>query len=836
MKTIFKNQVFQSILIAIISGLVITGIFFYPELEGKRLLQSDIVKFKGMSKEIADYAEKGEKILWTGNMFSGMPTYQIKTIHDGNIFFYLDYIFRFGMPRSSGFLFLYFIGFFIMLRLMRFENIYSVIGAIAFALSTYFIIIIQAGHTSKAHAIGYIAPLIGSIYISYRGKYLLGGILAALFGGLHLMTNHLQITYYFLFFIIFYLIGELINNVLKKTLLNFLKATASLSIASLFAIGPNLSNVLTTYEYSNYTTRGKTELTFEQQSTKTGLDKDYITAWSYGKDETLSLLIPNIKGGSSEPIGQHKNSLKKVKPQYRNNIAQISAYFGEQPFTSGPVYVGAIVFLLFFIGIFILDKNYFYWVLIIATIFSILLAWGRHFMPLTDWFIDNFPLYNKFRTVSTWLVLTEFTIPLIAILTLKKIFDQLQIFSNLSLRLWAPAAITILICLSFWLTPQTFNSFLTTEEQKQLAELTNQGISDQQIEEFEENIIQARAAIVSADSMRSLIFVLIATLLIFLWIRKKIKKEFILIALLILIAIDLITINKRYLKSSHFKNKRALENPYPEYPAYSFILQDKELHYRVLNLGVNTFNDASTSYFHKSIGGYHAAKLQRYQDLITYKIHPEIVQFIDVIQKNPNDTTIHKLLNDMHAINMLNTKYIILNVNNPPVLNKFRYGPAWFVDSIRFAQSADEEMLLVKQSNLKKLAIVHEQFSHLFDNIPFESDPTATISLISYHPHKLEYHYSSKKPQIVIFSEIYFPRGWEAYINNQQTEMFRANYVLRGLVCPAGNYTITMQFKPKVYYNSKKIAAVSSISFVLVSLLVIGFLNKKHLISFIKKY
>lgn len=835
MKAFIKHPVVQSSLIAILSALLLTAIFFYPELEGKRIYQPDIMKFKGMSKEIADYEKKGERILWTGRMFSGMPTYQIKTIHDGNIFYYIDQLLKLGMPRSSGFLFLYFIGFFFMLRLLRFENLYALLGAIAFALSTYFIIIIQAGHTSKAHAIGYIAPLIGSIYLCYRGKYLAGGLLAALFAGLHLMANHLQITYYFLFVIAFLVIAEFINSLIQKTFPQFFKATAILIVSAILAIGPNLSNIIPTYEYTTYTMRGKTELTFDQKSTKTGLDKDYITAWSYGKDETFSLLIPNVKGGISEAIGNHQKALKNVDPQYRQHVAQMSAYFGEQPFTSGPVYVGAIIFMFFILSLFIADKNYLFWAFLAATILSLMLAWGRHFMGLTEWFIDHFPLYNKFRTVSTWLVVAEFTIPIMALMALKKLSDIPEQLSRRPVLLWTPVVATLLICFLFWTTPQSFTPLLSSEEEKQFAELASQGISVQQIEEFKDNVIQARAAIVSADALRSFIFVTLAAIAIFLWIRKIIRKEILITAILLLTALDLIMINKRYLNSSHFKNKRAIEQPYPEYPAHSFILKDRDPHFRVLNLAVNTFNDASTSYFHKSIGGYHAAKLQRYQDLITYKIHPEIVRFIEEVTKNPSDTFILNLLQNMHAINMLNTKYIITDLKSKPLFNPFHYGPAWFVDSVIFAENADEEMVLLQQTPLRSIAVVHQQFAHVFNNVNTGKDTTAVIALLSYHPHKLEYQYSAQKPQIVIFSEVYYPDGWMAYIDNQRVEMFRANYILRGIICPAGNHTITMKFEPKSYYLSKTLATTASVILILLTLGALAYTYKKEIFTVLKK-
>ena len=805
-------------LIAIISAFVLSLIFFYPEFQGKSVKQTDIISHIGMSKESADYRETtGKETLWTNSMFGGMPTYQIGVIYKENIFYYVNSIFKLWYFKSYMFLVWYFIGFFILLYTMKKDLWLCIFGAIAFSLSTYFIIIIEAGHTSKAHAIGYVVPFIAGILAAYRGRYLLGFILAALFGGLHIHVNHFQITYYFAFLVFFLIAGELIIAIKQKKQNQFIKATGILLVAAIFALGPNLTNFVTTYNYSKQTMRGVTELTLDENvSTKSGLDKDYITQWSYGVGETFSLFIPNIKGGATSSIHE-KNSkaLDNVDPRYRETIANSNSYWGEQPFTSGPVYVGAFVFFLFLFSVFIL-KGAFVWSMIGVAILATMLAWGKNFIGLTDLFIDYFPVYNKFRAVSTFMVIPEFVIPLIAVMGLKKIYDKPEIIKEKQKQFFIAFGLSGGLAFIFYLLPATFFSFISSTEQQQFADFIDKGGQKAQVDAYIANLETARISILKSDAIRSFFFITLFAGLVWLWGIKKVKAQYFIAVLFVLLLADLIPVNKRYLNEDNFIPRRKVLQPFNSSNADDYILRDNAPHYRVLNLTVDIFNDASTSYFHKSIGGYHAAKLQRYQDLISYKLHNEIQDIKKVLSENPTDSAINDVIAKSGAINMLNTKYLIYHPDATPLINHQHHGNAWFVDSIIIVDNADEEMIKLQQINPANTAIVNKDFKeHIKDFKPSKS-ASAKIELTNYSPQTLQYQYSSDVSQCVLFSEIYYPTGWYATINGKPIEHFRANYVLRGMIVPAGEYTIEFKFDPKDYKTSKAVASVFSILFIIV--------------------
>lgn len=813
--------------VPIVGALILVLIYFYPQLQGMEVYQLDIVKHMGMIQEILKGRAAGEQVLWTNRMFGGMPTFQINIIYPENIFMYLNYVFTLFMPRSSGFLFLYFVGFYFLIYTITKDNWIAFFGALAYSLSTYFIIIIQAGHTNKALAIGYIAPIIAGIFITYRGKYLLGALITAIFAGTHVFSNHYQITYYLLFLIFFITIGELITALKMKRFPVFAKASLALIIAGILALGPNFSNLIATYSYTQQSTRGLTELTFDKkQSTGDGLDKDYITQWSQGKAETLTFLIPNLKGGVSQGIGETPKALEKVDPNFRENISKSSAYWGEKPFTSGPVYIGAFVMMLFIFSLFLM-KSWHIWSLVLVTILAILLAWGRHFMPLTVWFIDYFPLYNKFRAVSTFLIIPMFTIPLIAVIGLKRIYDYPFLLQDKSKQFWFSFAITAGTCIVFWLFPGAFFSFFSSMELDQFAKAIEQGITQAQIDAYMSNLEIARKELLKSDALRSLIMIILGTSVLLLWnkTRGKIKKEVFFTLLILAIAIDYIPLNKRYLNESHFVFRGKIERPFPKQKVDHYIELDKEKNFRVLNLTVNPFNDASTSFFHNSIGGYHAAKMQRYQDLIDYRLSGEIQNIIDCFnnhQADPNflfllDSTLSK----QNTLNMLNTKYIIINPDADPLHNTHRKGAAWFVNEIVTVNSANEEITKLAEIDLSQTAILRTECAEKINFTTTNRDTNATINLKYYSPNRLEYTFKSKTPQLAIFSEIYYRKGWKAYIDNKKLDVVRTNYILRALHVPEGNHTIEFRFEPEEYLKGKRVSQIFSAIFIILIIIVI---------------
>ena len=823
MKNTFKSIL--PYLTAILIFIFLSIIYFNPLLEGKKLIQGDIQHYKGMSKEISDFREKtGEEALWTNSMFGGMPAYQISVKYKSNISNYLDKIFQLNLPRPASYLFLYFLGFFILLLVLDVDPWLSIIGAIAFAFSSYFFIILQAGHNSKAHAIAYMAPVLAGIILCFKQKRLLGGLTFALFLSLELKAGHPQITYYLLFIIIIYGIAELINTIKNKNYNSFLKSFGLLLIAGIIAIGTNITSLWSTYEYGKETIRGKSELTFNKDNKTSGLDKDYATAWSYGRAETMTLLIPDFMGGASngelsENSNTYKTLLNKGVPanDAKQYIKQLPLYWGSQPFTSGPVYVGAILCFLFLLGFFI-TKGRFKWWILAATILSILLAWGHNFMPFTDFFLNYIPFYNKFRTVSMILVIAEFTIPLFAIYTLKKIFDtdydKKQLLKYLKISFYIIGGITLI----FAIFPGAFFSFSSPNDARYIAS----GYPPW----FIDAIKLDRKSLLSYDAFRSFIFILLGFICIWAFVAGKLKKKYAYLTLGLLFIFDLWPVDKRYLNNkkingqyAQWESKRKNKNPFKLSNADKEILKDKSLDYRVLNLSVNTFNDASTSYFHKSIGGYHGAKLRRYQDLIDYQISPEINTFKKTLSNKPDFNSLDLSLSKLSVLNMLNTKYIILNPKAQPLLNSHALGNAWFIKNIKFVNTADEEITALKNFNPAKTAIVNKKFSKYIKNIPNTFDSTAYIKLTDYKPNHLIYNYKTSKKQAVVFSEIYYDKGWNAYVDGEKTPYFRANYILRAMVLPQGNHKVEFKFEPQVYNVGEKISFVSS---TILALLLLG--------------
>jgi len=811
-------------LTAIIAFIIISFAFFNPILEGKRLKQSDIKIHKGQAKEVVDYREAtGEEPLWTNGMFSGMPAYQISTKYPNNWVKKIDKFIRLGLPRPVDYLFLYFLGFFILLLALKVDPWLALVSSIGFGFSTYFIIIIEAGHNSKAHAIAYMAPLVGSVIMTYRGKYLLGGILTALFAALEISTNHLQITYYLLIILVIMAVFIFFDYLKKKILPQFFKATGVLAIAAILSVLPNITNLWVTMEYTAHSMRGESELVKDANNQTSGLDKNYATQWSYGIGESWSLLFPNVKGGGSGMLSQNENAMEKVDPRLRQSFSRVNSYWGDQPFTSGPTYAGAIIIFLFVLGLFYV-KGWIKWSILTVTILGILLAWGKNFMPLTDFFLDYFPLYNKFRAVSMILVIAEFAIPILAILAIWEVVKNPKIIQEKQKQFFIAFGLTGGILLIFYILPTTFFSFLSQMEKDQLS-------GNPQAAEFIANMEIARISVFKADAIRSFIFILLMAAALYIYSIKKINKSILILIFGVLLLADLFTINRRYINDDNYDRKRNIENPYQESIADKAILKDKDPDYRVLNLN-NPFNDGGTSYFHKSIGGYHSAKLGRYQELIDYHLQDEWSGLISALQSDGGFMAVDNQLKNSPVLNMLNTKYIIYNPQAQPIKNNYANGHAWFPYHIVWVENANEEIEKLGEINTLNTVLIDKRFKNKLGNLQQSVSAKNKIELLEYQPNYLKYESNTSAKELAVFSEMYYDKGWEAYLDGEMLPIFRVNYTLRGLLIPEGKHTIEFKFLPKSYYTGETIALIGSI---LLILALIGVFYKEFQSIFRKK-
>ena len=766
-------------IIAILIFFGLSIVYFSPILEGKKIYQSDKVNFIGMSKEIKDHrSDYDEEPLWTNSMFGGMPAYQISVVYSANLVKHIDKIFQGFLPRPAGLVFLYLLGFYILLMSLKIDYRLALVGAIAFAFSSYFFIILEAGHNTKAHAIGYMSPLLASVLMTMRGKWFTGGVLTALFTSLILNANHLQITYYLIMLFLVLGTAKLIEAIKENQFKYYLKSVLVLLLAGVLGASTNITRVLTTYEYGEESMRGKSDLTNDLDNKTSGLDKDYATAWSYGKAESFTLLIPNFYGGSSQgELGTDSETYNAIKqsPQSRKIIKQLPLYWGEQPFTSGPVYAGAIVCFLFVMGLFML-KGYMRWWVIITTILMLALGWGKNFMPLTEFFLEYFPGYNKFRAVSTTLVIVEFLLPLFGFIALNKLlFNNNKNESYKSIK-WS-LIITGGLCLIFALLPSIFFDFTGSSDEQ----LKNMG--------WPIDALQSdRRSLMISDAWRSFIFVSLSALLLYLYLKNTLKKQYVILIIGLLIIGDMWTVNKRYLDNDDFKSKRKVAEPFSPSVADQQILADKDPNFRVFNSAVNTFNDASTSYYHKSIGGYHGAKLKRYQELI--------------------DAHISK--GNMSVLNMLNTKYFIVANQNQKIAqrNIGALGNAWFVKEVQLVTSADEELAALSNINTQNKAVINTCYSDMISQ--FDMDSLASIILTDYKANHLTYTANCSQEQLAIFSEIFYDKGWNAYLNGNLVPHFRANYLLRAMMIPSGSHKIEFKFEPSSFDTGENISFASS--------------------------
>lgn len=792
--------------VAILLFALISFVYFYPAVpEGRILSQHDSVAGIGSGEEAKEYLQRtGERTRWTNSIFGGMPTYQMSPSYKStDTLKSVENLYHLYLPQYVWYVFVMLLGFYILLRAFDFSVWLSSLGAIIWAFSSYFFIIIAAGHIWKFITLAYIPPTIAGMVLAYKGKYVRGALLTAIFVAFQIMSNHVQMSYYFLFVMLFMVIAYGVSAYQKKELPKFFKATAIIAIAGILGVCVNLSNLYHTYEYSKETMRGKSELVKpnNDNQTKGGLERDYITQWSYGIGETFSLLVPNVKGGASVPLSANEKAMEKADPMYGGIYSQIGQYWGEQPGTSGPVYVGAFVMFLFVLGMFIV-KGPMKWALVVATLLSILLSWGRNFMGFTDFFLDYIPLYDKFRAVSSILVIAEFTIPLLAMLALKEVIYKPEIIREKKREFIASFVLTGGIALLFAVAPRLFfSSFVSTMEMAAFQD----GIPQDQLVAFLTNLEDIRVSILTSDAWRSFFIVLVGVAILFFYSRKKINGKLTVIALVTLSLIDMWSVNKRYLYDDQFVDKSKQEITFNPTETDKYILQDRTLDYRVLNMASSTFNENNTSYWHKSIGGYHAAKLRRYQEMIEYHISPEInALFKEVSDASGDITKVDPT--KFSVINMLNTRYFIFPLQGGktvPLKNPYTFGNAWFVKDVKYVENANQEIESIKGVDLQKSAIVDKKFAEAIK--PVDVDPMSTIKLISYEPNKLEYDVDSKTGGAVVFSEIYYP-GWKSFIDGKEVAHGRANYILRAMNVPSGKHTITFTFDPDSIHVTETIA------------------------------
>ncbi|HNW57941.1 MAG TPA: YfhO family protein [Bacteroidales bacterium] len=788
-------------IIAVAIFLVVTAAYFYPVLEGKVLHTNDGTVAYNSAKEISDFRTKyGEEPLWTNSMFSGMPAYLISIRYSGNVMQYAHKLLTIlRLPIAS--IFLSMLGFYIRLLIFKVDWRLAIAGALAYGFSTYFFFILAAGHNTKAIAIAYMAPMIGGIYCTYRRNAIRGALITTFFLTLEIIANHPQITYYAFMCILVFIIGEFVFSYRRHELPLFLKNSAILIVPVLLSVGMNFNSLYTTYEYSKYSTRSRSDLVAENKVQTSGLDKDYITQWSYGVDETLTLLIPDFRGGACQPFDKDSETVKALRKnnsgQYVNSFMR---YWGSQPWVDGPVYVGAIIFFLFILGL-IIVKGPEKWWLLAATVLSIMLAWGKNFMPLTNIFLNYFPGYNKFRAVTMILVIAEFCIPLLGVLALRDIFNGAVSKKDTLKGLKIAFGITGGLTLLFVLLPGLAGSFTSPAEQQMPGWLTSALISD-------------RKELLRSDSFRSFILILLGALLILAFYHEKVKKEHVITIFAILFLIDMWSVDKRYLNADKFVNKEAKVKMSSPTIADNIILKDVS-DYRVLNLTVSPFNDASTSLYHKSIGGYHGAKLKRYQELIDSSLIGDIamIQKAGTYAKSIED--FQSVFNSTPALNMLNTKYVIINPQAPPVINPDALGNAWFVETPVMVNNANEELATLNKIDPSLQAVIDRRFKDQIKNSEYPLVEGDKIELKSYKANELVYNSSANNEKLAVFSEIYYPAGWKCYVDGKESNYFRANYTLRAMIVPAGNHEIKFSFKPSSYTVGNNISMASSVIFIL---------------------
>lgn len=804
-------------LIAILAFVLLSFAYFFPaDIENRILFQHDTAAGAGAGQEVKEYYEQtGERSRWTNSLFGGMPMYQIAPSYDSTKSLqWVQKAYQLFLPDYVCLTFMLMLGFYILLRVFGIPVWLAGLGGIMWAFSSYFFILISAGHIWKFITLAYVPPTIAGIVLAYRGKLLWGGILTALFVALQITSNHVQMSYYF-FFVILFFVGAYFEKAWRtKTLPQFFKASAVLIVAALVGIAANVSNLYHTYAYSKETMRGKSELVQTGDATKqtsSGLDRDYITQWSYGIDETLTLLVPNFKGGASAALSQSETAMSKANPMYSSLYGSLTQYFGTQPMTSGPVYVGAFVLFLFVLGCFIV-KGPLKWALIGATFFSIVLSWGKNFMPLTDFFIDYVPLYNKFRAVSSILVIAEFTIPLLAIFALKRLLEEPEILKQEKKPLGISLLLTAGIALLLAVAPGSIGSgYVPAQEAQMLQNAVNQQmIPANELSGILANLGEIRAELVSSDALRSFIIIGIGCSLLWLYASGKLRSSLTIAGITILCLADMWGVNKRYLNDAQFVPHSIRTETFTKTNTDELILQDTSLDYRVLNFATSTFDDNNTSYWHKSVGGYHPAKLRRYQEMIEHHISPEMQAAYKAIATAGGEMDSVDA-NKFRILNMLNTKYFIFPAGQQrqtvPILNPHAYGNAWFVNKVQYMNNANEEIDALDSIIPTETAVVDARFKDVLKGTTESyKDSLSSIRLTSYAPNRLTYETNNAQDGIAVFSEIYYPDGWHVTIDGQPAELARADYILRTMYVPAGQHTIEMRFDPTSLHVTEGIA------------------------------
>ena len=803
------------VVVVLVFAIISFAYFLVPVTQGKILFQHDASAGVGSAQELTEYQNRtGETTRWTNSIFGGMPTYQMSPSYqstDG-----LSQVmnaYHLWLPDNVWFLFAYLLGFYILLRAFDFRQTLAALGSIMWAFSSYFLIIIAAGHLWKVMALAYLPPMIAGIVLAYRGRYLSGFIVTALFTAFEIKANHVQMTYYYLFIILFMVIAYLVKAVREKQLAGFMKSTGVVAAAAVIGIAINLSSLYHTWQYQKESMRGKSELVKKDAANQTssGLDRDYITQWSYGIDETLTLLVPNAKGGATVPLSKNATAMAKADPQIQSMIPQlydaIPQYFGMQPGTSGPVYVGAFVLFLFILGLFIV-RGSMKWALLAATVLSVLLAWGHNFMGFTNFFLDYIPMYAKFRTVASILVIAEFTIPLLAALALKKIVDEPEVLTKQMKFVYISLALTAGVALLIALFPGMMEPFVSDQERQMITGI--QGMDGNTANMILANIATMREAMVSADAWRSVIVIFIGFALLFLYKMKKLRADYMVICMAVLCLVDMWQVDKRYLNDEMFVPKSERDMPHQATSTDLAIMKDKSLDYRVLNFASNTFNENETSYFHKSIGGYHPAKLRRYQEMIDAYIAPEMQKTMQAIAAAGGNMQAVDGVKIFPVLNMLNTKYFILPLQGgttAPIQNPYAQGNGWFVNKLSYVDDANAEYAEVGKIDVRHEAVADKKFEAALGQAKM-NDSTAIVKLDKYEPNNLQYTVNSKNGGVVVFSEIYYP-GWTATIDGQPAKLGRVNYILRAVSVKPGKHTVVLDFHPTSISTTETIAYIA---------------------------